>query len=248
MKQEQVIAIHYRNLGRQSALKGLPIDGERKSSLVVGAGSPDNDKSLPATQIGMFLSALLVAALLIALGATSYHVVAAHAVLAGKANRSEQGSRLNDQARLQLETDLGDSNLTADIATMRTFQTALTDELGATNQRLKSDPRDQTFLKRKQLIEMLLTNAGRTGVNDQLAAIENARRMMASRAISTHADEATVRNTMANLRNGTASWKTGPFANAGKLLGLRWEEGKGLANSTPYIWEESGWTADPGLR
>jgi hypothetical protein len=114
-----------------------------------------------------------------------------------------------------------------------------------TNEKLRGAPRDKTLLKRKQVLEVLITNAGATGVNDRLAAIETSLRMVGSRAVYTDEDEATVRRALANLRASVASWKTGPFANVGRYLGLYWKEGRGLITTPPYIWGKNGWEANP---
>ena len=244
MKQTQATAILYRRSIRRPASKGLPIGNQPDPSLVVPAAVPKDNRRLSARQIGIFLAAPVILALLIALGVASRHVVARYEVLAGNANRSEEGIRLNDRARQQLEADLSDSGLAADIATLKTYQKALTDELKATDEKLKSDPHDPTFLKRKQLIQVLLTNTGGTGVNDQLAAIEAVQQMVASQAVSTQAEEATARRVIANLRMSAESWRIGAFANAGKLAGLHWENEQGLTRSTPYMWGASGWETD----
>ena len=131
---------------------------------------------------------------------------------------------------------------------MRAYQKALTDELHDTNEKLTGTCRDKTLLKRKQVLEVLITNAGATGVNDRLAAIETALRMVGSRAVYTDEDEVTVRRAMANLRASVASWKTGPFANVGSYLGLHWEKGRGLTTTPPYIWGKNGWEANPASR
>jgi len=116
---------------------------------------------------------------------------------------------------------------------MRAYQKALTAELHDTNENLKGTPDDETLLKRKQVLEILITNPGATGVNDRLAAIEASLRMVASREVYTNEDEATVRRAIANLRASAASWKTGPLVNVGRYLGLQWKEGRGLTTSPP---------------
>jgi hypothetical protein len=219
--------------------------GSEANPQTFSTDSPRSERKIAAREIGVFVAALMVPGLIV-LGAASYHVVATRIVLGGTADRAEQRIQVSERTRGQLQTELTDSGLAADIATMRAYQKALTDELEATNERLKSDPGDRTFLKRGRLLEVLLSNAGGTGINDRLAAIDTAQRMIASRTVSTEFDEATVREAMKNLRSSAASWKTGAFANAGKLVGLRWEEGKGLVSSTPYVWGESGWETDPG--
>jgi hypothetical protein len=245
MKQTKATAVHYRRSVRRAASRGLPINILPSASFYFPDTFSHRGKNVSEHKIGVFLATFVVLALLILLGAASYHAVATHGAQSRTANRNAQGLLLSDGAKQQLEIDLSDANLAADIATLRTYQKALTDVLAITAANLKSDPRDQTFLKRKQLIQALLTNAGGTGVNDQLAAIEAAQRMVASHAVSTQADEARVRGVMANIRINAESWKTGALANAGKLVGLRWQEGKGLAISTPYIWGIRGWEEDP---
>ena len=78
---------------------------------------------------------------------------------------------------------------------------------------------------------------------DRLAAIETSLRKMASREVCTEEDGATVRRAMANLRSSVASWKTGTLANAGRYLGLRWMEGRGLTTGAPYLRGKHGWEA-----
>ncbi len=75
--------------------------------------------------------------------------------------------------------------------------------------------------------------------------METSMRMVASGAVYTEKDEATVRRAVADLRSSVASWKTGVFANVGRYLGLYWKEGRGLTISAPYIWEENGWQPNP---
>lgn len=243
MKQTQATAIHYRRSVSRAASKGAASSSEA-NPLFARAQLPQNNESASARQIGELLLTLAAFAVLIVLGASWYHVIATHGAQASRENRSKQLSQLNDRATQQLKIDLSDSTLAADIATVRACQRALTTQLRITSAKLESDPRDRTLLERRELIEVLLTNAGGTGVNDQLAAVENAQRMVASDTVSTQDDEATVRRVMADLRGYTESWKSGALANAGRLVGLRWDQGNGLATSTPYIWGATGWEVD----
>ena len=205
---------------------------------------PRKHKSRVARQTGVLLAVLMAVSLLIALSVASCRVMSTHSQ-PKRVSVREGRVPLSDDARRQLEADLADSSIRADLATMRAYQKALTDELDDTNQKLKGTPRDTTLLQRKRLLEVLVTNAGATGVNDRLAAIETSLRMVASRAVYTDCDEATVRRAMANLRGSVASWKTGTLANMGRYLGLDWEEGRGLTTTAAlYIWE-NGWEADP---
>jgi hypothetical protein len=204
-------------------------------------------KSTVARPTGVFLAVLMVLSLLIALGAASCRVMTTHTSQPETASLRPETVPLSDRAKRQLWADLADSSIGTDVATMRAYQKALTDELEDTNEQLKGTPRDKTLLKRKQLLEVLITNAGGTGVNDRLSAVENALRIVASRAVCTD-DETTVRRAMADLLDSAASWRTGAFANVGRYLGLHWEEGKGLTTSTPYMWGENGWEADAALQ
>jgi hypothetical protein len=206
---------------------------------------PRKHKSAVARQPGVLLAVLMAVSLLIALSVASRPVMSTHTSQPKRVSVREGRVPLSDDARRQLEADLADSSIGADLATMRAYQKALTDRLDDTNAKLKGTPRDKTLVTRKRLLEVLITNAGATGVNDRLAAIETSLRMVASRAVYTDWDEATVRRAMANLRGSLASWKTGTLANMGRYLGLDWEEGRGLTTTAPpYIWE-NGWQADP---
>jgi len=251
VKQTEVTAIHYRRLVKRPASLVLSAGSESSSNLAnlfVPDALPNSHKNAPSLQIGAFLAGLAAFSLLITLAVAFYLVFTAPAPLTGGTNRSELGLRPSERARQQLQSDLSDSSLAADIALMRSCQKALTDQLEATNQKLKSAPRDRTLLKRKQLFQTLITNAGGTGVNDRLASIETAQRMVASGVVATERDEAAVHAATANLRNRAASWKTGTFANAGKFVGLHWAEGEGLTTRAPYTWGEGGWEADPALK
>jgi len=221
MKQTQATAILYRRSIRRPASKRQPMGNQPDPSLDASAVVRKHGGRPSVRQRGLLLASLVVLTLLIALGAASYHVVARYHLLDGNANRREEGIRLSDRARRQLEADLSDPGLAADIATLKAYQKALTDELEATNEKLKSGARDRMFLKRKQLIQVLLTNAGATGVNDQLAAIEAVQRKVASQAVATLAQETTARRVITNLRMSAKSWRIGAFASAGKLAGLR---------------------------
>jgi hypothetical protein len=205
-------------------------------------------KSTVARQAGALLAVLMVVSLLIALGVSSRRVMSPHTSQPKTVRVREGRVPLSDDAKRQLEADLADSSIGTDLTTMRAYQKVLADELVDTNQKLKGTPRDKTLLKRKQVLEVLITNPGATGVNDRLAAIETSLRMVGSRAVYTDEDEATVRRAMANLRASIASWKTGPFANVGRYLGLHWKEGRGLTTSPPYVWGKNGWEANPASR
>jgi len=204
---------------------------------------PHKYKSTVARQTGALLAVLMVVSLPIALGVASRRVMSTHTSQPKTVSVREGRVPLSDDAKRQLEADLADSSIGTDLTTMRAYQKALTDELDDTNEKLKGAPGDKTLLKRKQLLEVLITNAGATGVNDRLAAIETSLRMVASRAVYTDEDEATVRRAMANLRGSVASWKTGALANAGRYLGLHWMEGRGLTTGAPYVWGKYGWEA-----
>ena len=204
-------------------------------------------KSAFARQTGALL-ALMAVSLVIALGGASRRVMSTYASQPKTVSVREGRVPLSDDAKRRLEADLADSSIGTDLTTMRAYQKALTDELHDTNKKLKGTPRDETLLKRKQVLEVLITNAGATGVNDRLAAIETSLRMVGSRAVYTDEDEARVRRAMANLRASVASWKTGPFANVGRYLGLHWKEGRGLTTSPPYVWGNNGWEAYPASR
>jgi hypothetical protein len=206
---------------------------------------PHKHKSTVAQQAGALLAVLMVASLLIATGVASRRVMPTHTSQPKRVSAGERRVPLSDDAKRQLEADLADPNIETDVMTMRAYQKALTDELHNTEEKLKGAPRDETLLKRKQVLEILLTNPGATGVNDRLAAIENSQRMVASRTVYTDEGEATVRRAVANLRDSAASWKTGPLVNVGRCLGLQWTEGRGLTTSPPYIWGKNGWEADP---
>jgi hypothetical protein len=187
----------------------------------------------------------MVIALLIALSVAVLRVMSTHTSQFKSVSVRQGRVPLSDDARRQLEADLADSSIGADLATMRAYQKALTDELDDTNEKLKGTPRDKTLLMRKRLLEVLITNAGATGVDDRLAAMETSLRMVASRAVYTDWDEATVRRAMANLRGSVASWKTGTLANMGRYVGVHWEEGRGLTTTAPPCIWENGWEADP---
>ena len=191
------------------------------------------------------LAILMVVPLLIALGVASRRVMSTHTSQPKTVSVREGGVPLNDDARRQLEADLADSSIGRDLATMRAYQKALADELDDTNENLKGTPVDKNLLKRKQLLEVSITNSGATGTNDRLAAIETSLRMVASREVYTDEDEATVRTAMASLRSSVASWKTGTLANVGRYLGLHWMEGRGLTTGPPYVWGQYGWEAHP---
>jgi hypothetical protein len=206
---------------------------------------PHKHKNTVAPQTEALLAIPMVVSLLIALGVASRRVMSTHTSHPNTVSVREGRVPLSDDAKRQLEADLADSSIGMDLTTMRAYQKALTDELDDTNEKLKGTPRDTTLLKRKQVLEVLITNAGATGVNDRLAAIETSLRMVASGAVYTDEDEATVRRAMAKLRGSVASWKTGTLANVGIYLGLHWKEGRGLTTSLPYIWEKNGWVADP---
>jgi hypothetical protein len=217
----------------------------RECSIPSPTSLPHKHKSTVARQTGALLAVPMVISLLIALGVPSRRVMSTHTSQPKTVSVRQGRVPLSDDAKRQLEADLADSSIGTDLTTMRAYQKALTDELGDTNEKLKGTPGDKTLLKRKQLLELLITNAGGTGVNDRLAAIESSLRMVASRAVYTDEDEATVRRAMANLRSSVASWKTGALANVKRYLGLHWKEGRGLTTSPPYIWEKNGWEADP---
>jgi hypothetical protein len=201
-------------------------------------------KSTVARQTGALLAVLMVVSLLIAVGMVSRRVMSTHTSQSKTVRVQEGRVPLSDDAKRQLEADLADSSIRTDLTTMRAYQKALTNELDDTNERLKGTPGDKTLLKRKQVLEVLITNPGATGVNDTLAAIETSLRMVALRAVYTDEDEAAVRRAVANLRGSVASWKAGTLANAGRHLGLHWTEGRGLTTSAPYIWGKNGWEAD----
>ena len=217
----------------------------RECSIPGPSGLRQKHKGTVARQTGGFLAVVMVVALLIARGVDSRHVMSTHTSQPKTVSAREGGVPLSDDAKRQLEADLADANIGMDLGTMRAYQKALTDELVDTNEQLKSTPVDETLLKRKQVLEVLITNAGATGVNDRLAAIETALRMVASGAVYTDEDEATVRRAVANLQGSAASWKTGMFANVGRYLGLHWKEGRGLTTSSAYLWEKNGWKPNP---
>jgi hypothetical protein len=151
---------------------------------------------------------------------------------------------LNDQAKRQLQVDLADPGIAMDLTTMRAYEKALKAELKHTDENLKRTPSNLT-LKHKQLLEVLLTNAGRTGVSDRLSAMDKAFQIVKSTAVCLQEDEATVRRAMANLRASAASWKAGPFAIAGTYVGLYWDERKGLTTGVPYNWGKNGCECRP---
>jgi hypothetical protein len=189
---------------------------------------------------------LISVSLLAVLGLAAYHAIAARSSSPNLVLR--QPIPLSDNAKRQLEAELADSAVVADLGTLKAYQKALVDELANTTDALGSRPRDTTLLKRKELIDLVLTNAGGTGVNDRLSDFEIAMRTVASQSVSTDADAQTLRLAVSNLHNSVASWKTGAFGNLGTFLGLHWDDGRGLTVGSPYIWGKNGWEADPLAR
>jgi len=184
------------------------------------------------------LGVLISAALLSALALAACHVTTARSP---SPDVSSQPVSVRDNAKRQLEAELADAAVVADLGTLKAYQKALVGELAKTTIALSSYSRDATLLKRKELIELVLTNAGGTGLNDRLSDFETAMQTVASRTVFTDADVTTVRVAVANLRSSAASWKTGAFASLGAFLGLHWEDGRGLTIGTPYVWGGNGW-------
>jgi hypothetical protein len=156
-----------------------------------------------------------------------------------------QPGSVSDNAKRQLEGELSDPAVVADRDTLKAYQRALVDELVHTGIALSTHRGDATLVKRKELLQVVLANAGGTGVNDRLSDFEAAVQTVASRTDSTDADADVVRVAVAHLRSAAASWKTGAFGNLGEFLGLRWQDGRGLTVGTPYIWGKNGWEVDP---
>jgi hypothetical protein len=156
-----------------------------------------------------------------------------------------QAALISNDAKRQLEAELTDAAVVADLNTLKAYQKALVDKLASTTLALNSRPYDATLLRRRELLEVVLTNGGGTGVNDRLSDFDAATRTVASRSAFTEADATTVRRAMANLRSSAASWKTGAFGNLATFLGLHWDNGRGLTTHNPYVWGSSGWESDP---
>ena len=215
-----------------------PIPG---SSGIPSLGEPRAGRPTSA-----LLAVLIPASLLAALGLAASHIITARS--SSPDIGLQRPVSLSANAKRQLEAELADAAVVADFGTLTAYQKALVDELANTTNGLSSHPRDATLLKRKELLELVLTNAGGTGVNDRLSDFETAMRTVTSRTVSTEADATTVRLAVAHLHSSAASWKTGAFGNLGTFLGLHWVDGRGLTAGTPYIWGKNGWEADPVQR
>lgn len=152
-----------------------------------------------------------------------------------------QAVSLTAKTKQLLKSELADAAVLADVNTLQTYRKELVDRLANTNVALSSHPSDATLLKRKQLLEVALTNAGGTGIQDRLSDFEAATRIVNLGLVSTDVDAAGVRRAVANLRNTTASWKAGPFGNLATTLGLHWDNERGLVIQTAYVWGRNGW-------
>ena len=214
-------------------------------SLSPSASLQGKSESTAVQPAGTWLLGLSVLPLLAVVVVFSWYEMANDTSQPKTASAGEERVLLSDGAKRRLQADVADFSVGTDVATMRTYQKVLTDQSEDTNKKLRKLPHDETLVKRKVLIELSLTNPGRTGVNDRLAAVEKALQMVASGAVYMDEDEATVRRAMTNLHSSSTSWKTGAFANTGRYLGLNWEEGKGLTVSAPYIWAKTGWEPEP---
>jgi hypothetical protein len=194
-------------------------------------------KSTHGRTTGLFVDTIVLSVLL-SLSLVSCHIITTSPPEIVSA--APQETVLNDEGKRQLQVDLADPDIAMDLATMRAYETALKAELQHTDENLKRIPSNLTLLKHKQLLEVLLTNPGRTGVSDRLSAMDKAFQIVKSTAVYSQEGEAAVRRAMANLRASAASWKAGAFAIAGTCVGLHWDEREGLTTGVPYNWGENG--------
>ena len=230
-----ILADLLRNLYRRHS------SGARRSLPLAVPGFSGKTKSMVASRDEGLTAGLLIISLLIAVIAVGSQVVAAYTP---HALAAKQSAPLNDSARQQLAGGLFSAAIEQDFATLKTCQKLLTDQLLETNAALKGSPQDATLIKRRDLIAVLLTNPGGTGVKDRLDAIARARDVAASPSVYTNEDAAQASAAMASLRSTAKSWKTGTLANAAMYVGVNWDPRKGFTVATPFSWGQNGWSPD----
>lgn len=229
-------------LARASSCRWIQTaSGTRQSSAPTGVGNGSHNKGGLVGRMGL---AFLVGrgVLLVGIGAGS---LSNHGVQNRTSDRT--GGIPVDSSRecsQELKAALAEPTFAADLVTLQMYQRALTTELATTNQALVNRPRDVTLLKRRQLLNSVLSNSGGTGVNDRLAATESVKRLLTEPETCTQENVSAAYRAVTDLRDSVNSWKTGPFSSAARFLGISWQESKGLTVSQPYIWGKHGWEAD----
>ncbi|MGZ4814297.1 MAG: hypothetical protein ACXVZV_02745 [Terriglobales bacterium] len=119
-----------------------------------------------------------------------------------------------------LATDPTDPLVAADVTTVRAFRDALERELAATDARLATTAGQQQEIKRRFVLQKMLTNAGRSGLNDRLAEVEVAIKLQGSALRLLPRNRDAIQRAIENIHTTAQSCRSGALKQAAGSLGL----------------------------
>jgi len=113
-----------------------------------------------------------------------------------------------------LPGDPRDAAVTYDLATVLKFRDAIARELTSVNSRFHSGASQAIDIRRRYTMEKILSNDGRSGLNDRIAEIGAAIRLRSSSGFDANRDQASITQAIQNLHDTAISCRSGALAAA----------------------------------